>query len=339
MNRSFIIRALSLYLPLFGGLILWNWRKPARAEATGALLATAWNLPALLALNVLAARLAWWHFNARGAVFLNMPVDLWLGWSVLWGAAAALLFRYTPLWLACWCLAVCDLLLMPLCLPVVVLGRFWFFGELVGLASCLLPALCFARWTRKRVYVKWRAALQFVTFGGIFLVAILIAHGVSGGHRSFSLHSTSAQIIAQVLFILALPGLSAVQEFAEAGNGTPLPYDPPTRLVTTGIYAYIANPMQAATTLLLLVLGYALHSVWLLLAALVSVIYCVGIAAWDEDGDLRLRHGAAFLEYRANVRDWIPRWHPSIASPARIYLSWTASSVRKWRAFCVLLIR
>ena len=58
MNRIFIIRALSLYAPLVFALILWSARKLGRAEATGVLLATAWNLPALLAVNLIAMHLA-----------------------------------------------------------------------------------------------------------------------------------------------------------------------------------------------------------------------------------------------------------------------------------------
>lgn len=35
------------------------------------------------------------------------------------------------------------------------------------------------------------------------------------------------------------------------GGGTPVPCDPPKRLVSTGPYAYIGNPMQTAMALIL----------------------------------------------------------------------------------------
>jgi hypothetical protein len=41
----------------------------------------------------------------------------------------------------------------------------------------------------------------------------------------------------QVLMIPAVIGLTAVQEFAARGHGTPVRFDPPRRLVTTGVYA------------------------------------------------------------------------------------------------------
>jgi hypothetical protein len=90
MTRAFTIRLLSLYLPLVAAFAVWLWRKPGQRDLTGALLATAWNVPALFAINLLAIHFGWWHFNVQGAVVCGVPVDLWLGWAVLWGFVAAL---------------------------------------------------------------------------------------------------------------------------------------------------------------------------------------------------------------------------------------------------------
>jgi protein-S-isoprenylcysteine O-methyltransferase Ste14 len=321
MDRTLIIRVFCLYAPLLGSLFVWNWRKPVRAEAVGALLASAWNVPALLALNVLAFRLGWWRFNASGAMFLGTPVDLWLGWATLWGAVAALLFRRPRVWLACCCTGLCDVAVMPLCAPVVSLGKLWLVGELLGLILCLTPALYFSHWTRERTHVSWRATLQFLTFCGLFVIGVLLTHPSFLDHAGASLLSIPTQLVLQLLFLLALPGVSAVQEFAVVGCGTPLPYDPPVRLVTSGIYSYLANPMQTATVLLLLAVGAALRSPWLLIAAMIAIVYSAGLATWNEDCDMKSRFGSTFIYYRRQVKNWIPRWRPYIASPARIYLS------------------
>jgi len=320
MDRTFIIRALSLYAPVCACFAVWNWRRPAGAEATGALLATAWNVPALLALNSLASWFGWWHFHVQGAVFLGTPVDLWLGWSALWGAFAVLAFRRTPVWITCCFFASFDILVMPLCSPVVSLGRGWLIGEFLGLALCVVPAHYFARWSKARSHTGRRAAMQFVVFSSLFVIGVLVAQSVSQHPIAINLGKRSTQFMLQLLFVIALPGLSAVQEFAVIGNGTPLPYDPPARLVTSGIYAYIANPMQTSTILLLLAIALALHSLWLLGAGVVAIIYCAGLAAWDEDSDLQQRYGAAFSEYRLHVRNWVPQWRPFIGT-ARIYVS------------------
>ena len=86
----------------------------------------------------------------------------------------------------------------------------------------------------------------------------------------------------QILAVPAVLGISAVCEFARRGGGTPVPFDPPKRLVTTGPYAYIANPMQTAMTLVFLGWGALLGSWWVMAAAAMAIVYSAGIAAWDE---------------------------------------------------------
>ncbi len=114
----------------------------------------------------------------------------------------------------------------------------------------------------------------------------------------------------QCLAIPAVIGLSAVQEFVIRGGGTPVPYDPPKRLVTTGIYAYVRNPMQLSAVLLLCLLGLALQNFWLAGAGIMAHIYSAGLAGWDEDDDLHKRFGSAWTTYRRGVRAWWPRVRP-----------------------------
>ena len=73
--------------------------------------------------------------------------------------------------------------------------------------------------------------------------------------------------------------MSAAQEFALRGKGTPLPQDPTRHLVTSGPYAYIANPMQFSTCLVLLALAVALGSAQLAGAAAIVVVFSVGLGA------------------------------------------------------------
>lgn len=322
MDRTFIIRAISLYAPLVFTFAIWSLRKLSRAEATGALLATAWNLPALLAVNLMAMHFGWWNFSVKGGTLFAMPVDLLIGWAAFWGTAAALLFRNTQLRIVALALGIADLILMPMCAPVVMLRKGWLIGECVALSACMAPGLLLARWTRDCRYVKRRAFLQAVCFSGSFLfVVAAVANG--SGRLEWLTHITPFRLdlLAIVFFLAALPGLSAVQEFAVIGQGTPLPFDPPRQLVRSGIYRYIANPMQSSTALLLIVVAIGLKLPWLFVGSLVSIVYSAGLAAWDEDSDLRQRYGQSFLDYRTQVRNWLPRWRPVISRPARIYLA------------------
>jgi protein-S-isoprenylcysteine O-methyltransferase Ste14 len=286
------------------------------------LLATAWNVPALLAVNLMAMHFGWWNFSVRGGTLFGMPVDLWIGWSAFWGTAAALLFRNTPLRMAAIALGIADLILMPMCAPVVMLGNRWLIGECLALFACMAPGLLLARWTRERRNVKGRAFLQAVCFSGLFLLAVATVANASGSlERLTHITSFHLHLLAIAFFLAALPGLSAVQEFAVVGQGTPLPFDPPRQLVRSGIYRYVANPMQSSTALSLIMMAIGQKLPWLLLGSLVSIVYSAGLAHWDEDSDLRQRYGQSFLDYRGQVRNWLPRWRPAVSQPARIYLA------------------
>src|SRR5262249_28960278 len=150
----------SLYLPIVLTLVAGALRRPDRRMLTGALLSMAWNLPAILALHLIAVRNGWWQFDATGGLLLGMPVDLLLAWTVLWGPLAALIFRRTPLLLVAAAALLFDLLMMPLAAPVVRLGDDWLIGEFIGLTCCLVPAQLLARWTAADRALAGRAFLQ-----------------------------------------------------------------------------------------------------------------------------------------------------------------------------------
>src|SRR5919109_1195326 len=72
--------------------VLWLWRRPSLVERAGILLACIWNLDALLLVHRAASHFGWWTFQAERGLFLGLPVDLYLGWALLWGAIPALAF-------------------------------------------------------------------------------------------------------------------------------------------------------------------------------------------------------------------------------------------------------
>lgn len=331
--RSLLIRAGSLYAPIGLAVLLWWVRRPKLEERAGVLLASTWNASALLALNLLAARFGWWHFEASRGLFFGVPVDLYLGWIVLWGICPQLAFPRGPLAISIGFFAALDLLLMPRMEPVLRLGVRWWIGEAVALATCLIPSLLLGRLTSQQKQVGARAALQFVVFAGITLwllpSTILAALGRHWPEMSAPWFFVGLQLVS----FAGMPGVSAVQEFAIRGRGTPLPYDPPQKLVVTGPYAYVANPMQIAAALVLLAWGAILHNGWIAAAGIMAHIYSAGLARWDEGEDLASRFGQSWRAYRKEVHNWIPRWRPFVGGDAVLYVSETCgmcSQVKRW---------
>jgi protein-S-isoprenylcysteine O-methyltransferase Ste14 len=319
-----LVRAASLLIPLGLTLGLLGRRRPDRRLAAAAFLASAWALTSLLAVNLLAFRLGWWSFEARGGLFMGMPVDLWLGWALLWGAVPILAFRRARLWLLGVAIAWIDLIVMPASAPVVELGPSWLLGEAVAIAACFVPAQLIGGWTRDGRRLAARSAAQVVLFAAIslwLLPSIILDASGAGWPAAPAVPGFLLGPTLQLLAVPAVLGAAAVLELAERGGGTPFPWDPPSRLVASGPYAYVANPMQLSMTVLMASLGVLLGSAPVALAGLVAGAFGAGFARWQEAGDLEARFGAAWHDYRAAVRPWLPTWRPARLAPATLYFA------------------
>jgi protein-S-isoprenylcysteine O-methyltransferase Ste14 len=332
-------RAAAVYVPLATAIIarLLHGRQPRQFAAC--LVSVLWTLPSLLLLQRLNEYAGWWSFAAGSEVeFRGMPLELFIGWIILWGVVPQLaLSRLRIIWCAVVMVAL-DCIVMPVCSSAIYLKAHWLVGEAAAIGVVLIPALFMGRWTYENTHLRRRAGLQIATSGMLFLFLvpeiIFALRPGTGWGPLFGLSSWARQINLQMILLLAIPGVSAVMEFAERGFGTPIPYDPPQQLVTSGIYRYFANPMQLSCTLVMAAWAGVLRSGWMLLAAGLSLVYSAGIAAWDEDEDLARRFGSAWRDYRSAVKNWRPRWRPyHNGPPALIYIARSCgpcSEVRTW---------
>lgn len=102
--------------------------------------------------------------------------------------------------------------------------------------------------------------------------------------------------------------LSTVTAFFRA-KGTPLTVSPPPKLITTGLFAYIRNPMALGDLLILEGLGFFFGSLSLILffAPLPVVAYALYIRAVEEP-ELELRFGQEYLKYKRSVPMFIPKF-------------------------------
>lgn len=327
-----------VYLPLLAALVaraVQRWR-PRRFAAC--LLSLLWVAPSLLALQALNHWTGWWHYYGGIPRLGGMPLDTFAGWLLLWGLVPQIAFPRLPVAWSAVLMVSFDLLAMPLCSETLHLGARWIAGEYCAAVFVLLPALYIARWTECNTHLRLRAAIQIAISGMVFLYLlpeiVFAAKPRTGWAPLLHQRTGWLQIEMQLLMFLALPGVSAVFEFAERGRGTPIPYDPPQRLVTSGMYRYLANPMQASCALVMLLWAAMLQNQWLLLAACTSIVYSAGLAWWDEREDLAQRFGKPWRDYRGEVHNWWPRSRPyHFGNPARLYVASTCtlcSEVRTW---------
>lgn len=114
-----------------------------------------------------------------------------------------------------------------------------------------------------------------------------------------------------VVFLLACGlGISSGVTMAIDGRGTPVPVAAPRRLVVSGPYRFVRNPMAIAGLVQGACVGAAMGS------PLVLAYVVAGGLIWNafvrplEELDLEMRFRDDFAEYRTHVRCWIPRIRP-----------------------------
>jgi protein-S-isoprenylcysteine O-methyltransferase Ste14 len=113
------------------------------------------------------------------------------------------------------------------------------------------------------------------------------------------------------LLVAALPVLvSAFVRFVRDGLGTPAPVAPTERLVVTGAYRYVRNPMYLAVLSAIVGQGLLLGQTVLLgYAALVALLVVSFVRLYEEPA-LRRQVGEEYESYRRAVPGWLPRLHP-----------------------------
>jgi len=116
-----------------------------------------------------------------------------------------------------------------------------------------------------------------------------------------------AIILALPIFSFALFFIGwSVLNFLRA-KGTPVPFNPPPKLVTTGPYAYVRNPMLTGVFALLFGFGVLLGSASLLVIFTPLFIF---LNVWElkaiEEPELLKRLGQDYIEYRKRTPMFFP---------------------------------
>ena len=94
--------------------------------------------------------------------------------------------------------------------------------------------------------------------------------------------------------------------FAIIGQGTLAPWDPTKKLVVSGPYRHVRNPMISGVAMMLI--GQALFwgswviGLWAGMFILVNHVYFI----FSEEPGLEKRFGESYVNYKANVPRWVP---------------------------------
>lgn len=142
---------------------------------------------------------------------------------------------------------------------------------------------------------------------GVALVMGLLALALEAAPRAPLL----PEDLQPVGLALALGGgalwLWATVVLVARGEGTPLPLDPPRRLVVSGPYRWLRNPMHLGLVAFFLGEALLFRSPVFVGFVVVGTAGLAVYARWREEPVLSGRFGARYADYRAAVPPWAPR--------------------------------
>jgi protein-S-isoprenylcysteine O-methyltransferase Ste14 len=98
--------------------------------------------------------------------------------------------------------------------------------------------------------------------------------------------------------------------FGLQGLGTPAPIAPTRKLVVTGLYRYVRNPMYVAVVVVILGQAALFSDARLIAYGVLVWLACHAFVVCYEEPVLARRFGTEYDDFRANVPRWIPRLTP-----------------------------
>jgi protein-S-isoprenylcysteine O-methyltransferase Ste14 len=115
-------------------------------------------------------------------------------------------------------------------------------------------------------------------------------------------------------FLLIAVGLTAmvvtISSFIRIGKGTLAPWSPTKKLVITGLYRFVRNPMIIGVLMVLLGEALLLESksilIWAVFVFFLNTIYFIIY----EEPNLEDRFGEDYRTYKKHVSRWLPRLTP-----------------------------
>ena len=152
------------------------------------------------------------------------------------------------------------------------------------------------------------AMLSLFGLGVVWFGAVTLPHWIAhSDYKLFPLRMGNLRFVGWIPIVLGVATiLWCYGMFVFVGDGTPWPFSPPRRLVVTGPYRLLRNPMESG--FLLAVFGEMLlleSSALLLYLAFSFLVLYIRQVAFEEP-ILRSRFGQAYEEYCGPVPRYVP---------------------------------
>jgi protein-S-isoprenylcysteine O-methyltransferase Ste14 len=160
--------------------------------------------------------------------------------------------------------------------------------------------------TRRSVVVS----LLFIVFGGPGFVLVYIPYWITRFRIPAGEPVWQIVLAAVLIAAGAAPSFDSMKRFVFVGRGTLVPAVPTERLVVSGFYRHVRNPMY--TGLLVVLAGEAMlfesRNLVLYIAAIWLATHL--FICFYEEPTLMRRYDVEYLRFKKHVPRWIPRLRP-----------------------------
>jgi protein-S-isoprenylcysteine O-methyltransferase Ste14 len=160
--------------------------------------------------------------------------------------------------------------------------------------------------TRRSVIVS----ILFTVFGGPGIVLVYLPYWITRFRIPAAEPPLETLLAAGLIFLGLLPLLDSIRRFVTDGRGTLMPNVPTERLVVSGLYCYVRNPMYVGCMLALAGEIVLFHSPDLAVYAALAWLGVHGFVRLYEEPTLTHRYPLDYPLYRQNVPRWWPRFTP-----------------------------
>ena len=315
----------------------YYWFKPKGREFPQAVMAVWTQLSVGTLLDYVVVHQGFWSYRPMPFTLYGIPIDLHLEWGLVWGFFLTWLYsklrrfwrgpRFLLLYLLAWTAftvgfdAVVARQMLFLSRADV---RWWladaaFLLIVQGITLGVYHTGLFP--SPRPFWRRWaccaRSVLYVGSIGAVFYLLLpQVVLSLTHNERIRPLFALTHPLMLTLAAVSFALGAWAILAFADPGYGTPVPLDPPRRLVLTGPYAYVRNPMQIGGLLLALLLPLRYPTPYMLFYILDMALVSLVLFALFERDELAERFGEEFTPYRKVVRNWIPRLVPYRREPA-----------------------
>jgi protein-S-isoprenylcysteine O-methyltransferase Ste14 len=159
-------------------------------------------------------------------------------------------------------------------------------------------------------------SVLFIVLGGPGFVLVYIPYWLTRFRIPAGEPLWQMALAAVLIAAGSIPAFESMKRFVFVGRGTLVPAVPTERLVVSGFYQHVRNPMY--TGLLVVLIGEAILFASRHMVVYLAVVWLVThffICVYEEP-TLSRRYGVEYLNIKKHVPRWIPRLRPWRGSEA-----------------------